>query len=52
MIDNEMMLVPPYQETMARLIACRTDTHETLDGVLIRLTDEPRKVGSPQTRTR
>ena len=46
MIDNEMMLVPLRQETVARLIVCRTDSDDTLDGVLIRLTDEHRKVGS------
>ena len=49
-MNNDMILVPLYQETMARLMAYRTDSDEKLDGVLSRLTDEHRKVGSPQTR--
>jgi len=48
MIDNGTMLVPMRQQTVAWPIVCRTDSDETLDGVLIPLADEHRKVCSPQ----
>lgn len=46
MMDNDMMLVPLRQETVARLIACRSNAGETLDGVLTRLAEQHRKNSS------
>ena len=46
MMDNDMMLVPLRQETVARLIACRSNAGETLDGVLTRLAEQDRKNSS------
>ncbi len=43
MMDNDMMLVPLRQETVARLIACRLNADETLDGVLKRLAEQQRE---------
>ncbi|MDP6588846.1 MAG: hypothetical protein QF449_08275 [Alphaproteobacteria bacterium] len=38
-MDNDMMLVPLRQETVARLFACRLNADEKLDGVLKRLAE-------------
>ena len=40
MIDEKMMLVPLHHETVARLIESRKGPDETLDSVLVRLTDQ------------
>lgn len=46
MMDNDVMLVPLRQETVARLIACRSNAGETLDGVLTRLAEQHHKNSS------
>ena len=53
MIDNDMILVPLCQGTVAMLISCRTEHRGKIGRCvdLILPTDEPRKIGSPQTQT-
>ncbi len=52
MMNNHMMLVPLHQETVAKLIACRLNENETLDGVVTRLTEPQRKAQNRSGRYR